>query len=87
MPEKYCSNTLKLGHAAYSANPNLPAFLSRPPRAQCYHGFPLVPKTETDGFVFGVISDYLEPDEEEGYTYGDGFVQAPDGSRVGRRRP
>lgn len=68
---------------AQSADPNLPAFIARPAGAHVYHGFPLVTEIETDGFVFGAISSFLEPDSRDGCTFGDGFVQAPDGSRAG----
>lgn len=64
-------------------NSRLPAFISKPAGAPVYYGFPLIPETETDGFIYGAITDFLEPDSEEGCTYGDGFVQAPDGSRAG----
>ena len=45
-----------------------------------YHGFPIVPETETDGWIYGAISDY---DVGSPQTEGDGFVIAPDGSRAG----
>ncbi|MGG3889740.1 3-deoxy-8-phosphooctulonate synthase [Metabacillus fastidiosus] len=50
-----------------------------------YSGFPLVIETETDGFIYGEITDHFdfEYEEEESCTSGDGFVQAPDGSRAG----
>lgn len=65
---------------AESGDPNLPAFIARPADAPVYHGFTLVPETETDGWVLGVISDY---ECEEPQTEGDAFVIAPDGSRAG----
>lgn len=40
-------------------------------------------ETETDGWIYGAITDFLESDNKEGCTSGDGFVQAPDGSRAG----
>lgn len=50
-----------------------------------YSGFPLVMETETDGFIYGEITDHFNFDyeEEEHCTSGEGFVQAPDGSRAG----
>lgn len=45
-----------------------------------YHGFAVVPETETDGWVYGAISDH---DCDEPATEGDGFVIAPDGTRAG----
>ncbi|HWI64587.1 MAG TPA: hypothetical protein VNT75_22375 [Symbiobacteriaceae bacterium] len=41
-----------------------------------YEGYPLIPETETDGFVFGTITP-LAGDR------GAGFLQGPDGSRAG----
>lgn len=58
-------------------------FFIRKNNEQVYSGFPLVTQTETEGFTYGAITDYLDPDSEEGCTWGDGFVQAPDGSRAG----
>ena len=77
------SKGLRLDAESKSEDPSLPAFLSKPPGAPAYYGFPLIPETETDGFVYGAITDFLEPDSQEGCTYGDGFIQAPDGSRAG----
>jgi len=65
---------------AESAEPGLPGFLARPADAPVYHGFTVVPETETDGWVLGVISEY---DCDEPQTEGDAFVIAPDGSRAG----
>jgi hypothetical protein len=48
-----------------------------------YTGFPLISETETEGFIYGAITDFLEPDTEEGCIAGDGYIQAPDGSRAG----
>lgn len=59
------------------------AFLLAPEDAPVYYGFPLIKETNREGFVFGAITDFLEPDCEEGCTFGDGFIQAPDGSRAG----
>ena len=65
---------------AESANPRLPAFLSRPPGAPVYHGFPVVKETLTDGWCYGAITAFEDP---RGCEAGDGFVVAPDGSRAG----
>lgn len=65
---------------AKSQTPGEPAFLSRPEGAPVYHGFPLVEETRTDGWCFGAITAFEDP---EGSDYGDGFVVAPDGSRAG----
>ncbi|MFF2755811.1 3-deoxy-8-phosphooctulonate synthase [Psychrobacillus sp. NPDC058041] len=50
-----------------------------------YSGFPLVMETETDGFIYGEITDHFNFEYEEGKfcTSGDGFVQAPDGNKAG----
>ncbi len=58
-------------------------FFIRSEGEKVYTGFPLILETETDGFIFGAISDFLEPDSPEGCVTGDGYVQAPDGSRAG----
>ncbi|MBY6036999.1 3-deoxy-8-phosphooctulonate synthase [Fictibacillus nanhaiensis] len=52
-------------------------------RKQVYHKNSLILETETDGFTYGEITDHFDFDEEEGCTFGDGFVQAPNGSRAG----
>jgi hypothetical protein len=65
---------------APSANPELPGFLARPANAPVYHGFPVVPETETDGWAYGAITAFDGPEPQ---TEGDGYVIAPDGSRAG----
>jgi hypothetical protein len=65
---------------AESASPDLPAFIARPPGAPPYHGFLLLPNSELDGFVFGVITD---PRGDTPASWGDAYVIAPDGSRAG----
>jgi hypothetical protein len=40
----------------------------------------MVEETRTDGWCYGAITDYEDP---EGCEAGDGFVVAPDGSRAG----
>ena len=64
--------------SAVSARPGLPAFLAPPIGAPVYHGFSLLPQSEKEGFVFGVITS-----PRPGATWGDAYVQAPDGSRAG----
>lgn len=59
---------------------DLPAFLSKPDGAPVYYGFPLVKETCIDGWCYGAITEYIE---EGGCKSGDGYVQAPDGSRAG----
>jgi hypothetical protein len=65
---------------ARSRTPGRAAFLSPPSGSPPYYGFPLIPETETDGWVFGAITAYDDP---EGADWGDAFVVAPDGSRAG----
>lgn len=65
---------------AQSASADLPAFIARPADAPVYHGFPLLPGSEKDGFVFGVITD---PKGDEPVPWGDAYVVAPDGTRAG----
>lgn len=71
---------MRLDETAESANSELPAFLARPEGAPVYHGFPLVEETRTDGWCYGAITEFEDPD---GCESGDGFVIAPDGSRAG----
>ena len=66
--------------SAETSDSSLPAFLAKPPGARVYHGFPLVPESTTDGWIFGAITEY---EERAGCDSGDAFVQAPDGSRAG----
>ena len=66
--------------SAQSEDPSLPGFLSKPEGAPVYHGFPVVGETMTDGWCFGAITDFSDPD---GCSGGDAFVVAPDGSRAG----
>ena len=71
---------LQLDETAESKDPELPAFLAPPAGAPVYHGFDLVEETGTDGWYFGAITEFEDPD---GCEDGDGFVVAPDGSRAG----
>ena len=70
----------KLDATAKAADSDLPAFLSRPNWAPVYYGFPLIAETYTDGWCFGAITEFEDPD---GCVSGDGFVVAPDGARAG----
>jgi hypothetical protein len=70
---------LALDPEAASASAGQPAFLSPPPGAPVYHGFPVVEGINVDGFQLGMITDFLSAPD----TYGDGYVIAPDGSRAG----
>ena len=72
-------NRLRYDPKAGSAIPGVPSFAARPEGAPIYHGFEVVPETETDGWTYGAISDY----EGGRHTEGDGFVVAPDGARAG----
>jgi hypothetical protein len=71
---------LRLDPSAATASPDLPAFLARTSGAPVYHGFGIVEESRIDGWVFGTISDYVDP---EGCEWGDAFVVAPDGTRAG----
>ncbi len=74
---------LVLDKTAASGEAGRPAFLARPPGAPVYYGFPLIEETRTEGWCYGAITDFLHGDTSGGCTYGDGYVQAPDGSRAG----
>ena len=81
MPEsRNRGRPLRLDPEAESADPSKPAFLARPEGVPVYHGFAVVPETETEGWCYGAISDYEVGSSQ---TEGDGFVIAPDGSRAG----
>lgn len=71
---------LVLDNTAITTDPGLPAFLARPESEPVYHGFPIIPETMSDGWYFGAITEYENP---EGCDSGDAFVVAPDGSRAG----
>jgi hypothetical protein len=75
--------TLLIDSAATTADLSKPAFMAPPAGSKPYHGFPLLDETEMDGWRYGAISDFLETDCEEGCTIGDGYAQAPDGTRAG----
>ena len=66
--------------SAVSARPGMPAFLAPPAGAPAYCGFPLLPNSEKDGFVFGAIT---RPRTGASAVWGDAYVVAPDGSRAG----
>ena len=80
MSEPPKSRPLKLDDTAVSASAELPALLARPEGAPAYHGFPIIPETATDGWYFGAITEFADPN---GCDSGDAFVVAPDGSRAG----
>jgi len=71
---------LILDENAQPATPGKPAFLSRPSDAPLYHGFPLIEETRNEGWCYGAITEFTDP---EGFDHGDGFVEAPDGTRAG----
>jgi hypothetical protein len=84
MGEQLTGHLLKLDPAAETTNDELPAFLAPPANAPPYHGFPLVPETCTDGWCYGAIAEFVDSEHyPHGCDSGDGFVQAPDGSRAG----
>jgi len=79
-PKNPDGKAIRTDPGAPSADPALPAFLARPAGAPVYHGFPVVEETRTDGWCYGAITDFEDPN---GCETGDGFVVAPDGSRAG----
>jgi len=76
----YGGKTILQDPNAESCEPGKPAFLSRPEGTPVYYGFPLIEESRTDGWCFGTITAFEDLD---GCEYGDGFVEAPDGSRAG----
>ena len=52
-------------------------------RTDWHDGFPLVEDTRTDGWCYGAITEFHEPEcHPNGCESGDGYVEAPDGSRT-----
>jgi hypothetical protein len=68
---------LLLDESARSADPSKAAFLARPQGSPVYHGFPVIPETDTDGWMYGAITEFI------GCDGGDGYVVAPDGTSAG----
>ncbi|MFJ5566234.1 3-deoxy-8-phosphooctulonate synthase [Lysinibacillus xylanilyticus] len=50
-----------------------------------YKDYEIIKETFTEGFYYGEITDHFftENENDAGCLSGDGFVQAPDGSRAG----
>jgi len=80
MTNKYSSKLLKQDKLAKPRKNGLPAFLSKPAGSPVYYGFPLIEDTRTNGWCFGAITEFEDPD---GCDYGDGFVESPNGERAG----
>jgi len=55
------SKRLVLDGNAASASVDQPAFLSKPLGAPVYHGFPLIPETSIDGWLYGQSLNLLTP--------------------------
>jgi len=70
-------NKILTDPTAAGGKPDTAAFLARPKDSPVYHGFPIIEESETDGWKFGAITEFIGSDE------GDAFVIAPDGSRAG----
>lgn len=49
----------------------------------CYSDFELLKETVIASFIYGEITDHFYFENGDACIYGDGFVQAPDGSRAG----
>lgn len=49
-------------------------------KKKIYGGFPLIEETRTDGWCYGTMMELGDP---AGCAEGDGFVEAPDGTRAG----
>lgn len=49
-------------------------------KSTVYDGFPLINETSTNEWCYGAITVFIE---EGGCDSGDGYIQAPDGSRAG----
>src|SRR4029079_3627381 len=54
------------------------------PAGHWYDGFPLVEETRTDGWCYGAVTEFNEPEcHPNGCESGNGFVETPDGARIG----
>jgi hypothetical protein len=54
------------------------------PCGDWHDGFPLVEETRTDGWCYGAITEFNEPEcHPNGCESGNGYVATPDGSRIG----
>ena len=54
------------------------------PSGHWYDGFPLVEETRTDGWCYGAVTEFNEPEcHPNGCESGNGYVMAPDGLRLG----
>lgn len=71
---------VRIDPEAESMDSELPPFIAAPPDAPVYHGFPLLPQSRLDDFVFGLIT---EVQGDQPASWGDAFVVAPNGSRAG----
>lgn len=74
---------LLLDPKAVSTDPEKAPFVAPPPGSKPYYAFPVIEATCKAGWCYGAITDFLSPDDPRGCTIGDGFVQAPDGTRAG----
>jgi len=81
--EQGVPKTILIDPTAPTADPSKPAFMTPPAGAKPYHGFPLLEETRQDGYCLGIITDPFEKDCADGCTIGDGFIEAPDGTRAG----
>lgn len=77
--EKLRGRPLAIDLSAASSSQSEPAFISPPPGAPAYHGFPVLSDVTAEGFTLGKITDF----ELESCSEGDAFVVAPDGGRAG----
>ncbi|HSW97300.1 MAG TPA: hypothetical protein VLF89_05735 [Candidatus Saccharimonadales bacterium] len=80
--KKYIHKGLLQDLNAPKTKQGIPFFI-RDKNEKAYAGFPLIHETETNGFIYGAISNFLEFDTDKGCQYGDGFIEAPDGTRAG----
>jgi hypothetical protein len=80
MNKEYESRPLKIDPLAKSKRSGQPTFISKPKGAPVYHGFSLIEETRTDGWCFGAITEFEDPN---GCDSGDGFVETPKGERAG----
>jgi hypothetical protein len=80
MEQEYKGKKILPDPSAGPKGQNSQAFVAQSMGKPLYQSFPVVAESETDGWMYGAITDHKS---EDGITYGNGYVIAPDGSQAG----
>ena len=80
----HASNTaVPATHAADEQNQHTEGESANRSFSDWYDGFPLVEETRTDGWCYGAVTEFNEPEcHPNGCESGNGYVEAPDGLRT-----